>query len=139
MAYDVSRWRKIVTNSIHQEISFKSNPQSVYDALVNATKFSAFSGAPAEFTKEAGGAVSCFGGMISGRFVELVPDKRIVQAWRAGNWPEGVYSIIKIELEPQGSGTKLTLDQTGFPDDNREHLDAGWHKMYWEPLKKYLS
>src|SRR4051794_29845205 len=114
---------KALTKPIHQEISLRASPQAVYDALVNATKFSAFSGAPAEIAPEAGGAVSCFGGMVTGRFVELIPNKRIVQAWRVGNWPEGVYSIIKLELEPQGSGTKLTLDHDGFPEDNREHLD----------------
>jgi activator of HSP90 ATPase len=138
-AYSVSRWREAVTKPIHQEISFKGSPQTVYEALVDAEKFSAFTGAPAEIVREVGGAVSCFGGMISGRFVELVTNKRIVQAWRAGNWPEGVYSIIKLEFAPQGSGTKLTFDHAGFPEDNREHLDAGWHTMYWEPLKKYLS
>ena len=125
--------------TIHQEVEFQASPNTIYDVLVNGGKFSAFSGAPSQITAEPGGVVSCFGGMISGRFIELLPDKRIVQAWRVGNWPDGVYSIVKIELEPQGSGTKLTLDHFGFPEEHREHLDAGWQKMYWEPLKNYLS
>ena len=44
-----------------------------------------------------------------------------------------------VELAPSESGTKLTFHQSGFPDDNRPHLEAGWHKMYWEPLKRYLA
>jgi hypothetical protein len=37
------------------------------------------------------------------------------------------------------SGTVLIFDHTGFPDDNRDHLDAGWSSNYWDPLKKYLT
>jgi activator of HSP90 ATPase len=129
-----------MSNSIRQAVIIKASPQRVYDALLDAKQFSAFTGgAPAEIDSNAGGAFSCFGGMITGRNVELVPNQRIVQAWRAGNWPEGVYSIVKFELDAQGSETRLTLDHSAFPEGNAEHLEGGWHKMYWEPLKKYLA
>jgi len=45
-----------MSNPIHQEIEFKTNPQRVYDALLDAKQFSAFSGAPAEIDRQAGGA-----------------------------------------------------------------------------------
>ena len=129
-----------MSNSIRQAVIIKASPQRVYDALLDAKQFSAFTGgAPAEIDSNAGGAFSCFGGMITGRNVELVPNQRIVQAWRGGNWPEGVYSIVKFELDAQGSETRLTLDHSAFPEGNAEHLEGGWHKMYWEPLKKYLA
>jgi len=125
---------------IHQEIVFHAAPKRVYDALLDARQFSQLTGgAPAEIEQEAGGSFSCFGGMISGRNIELKANQRIVQAWRAANWPEGVYSVVRFELAGEGAGTKLTFDQSGFPDGQREHLDGGWHKMYWEPLRKYLS
>jgi activator of HSP90 ATPase len=129
-----------MSNSIRQAVIIKSGPQRVYDALLDAKQFSAFTGgAPAEIDSKAGGAFSCFGGMITGRNVELMPNQRIVQAWRARNWPEGVYSIVRFELDAQGSETRLTLDHSAFPEGNAEHLEGGWHRMYWEPLKKYLA
>lgn len=129
-----------MTAFIHQEITFNATPRRLYQALLDAKQFSEFTGgAPAQIDAAVGGAFSCFGGMITGRNVELDPDRRIVQAWRAGNWPEGVYSIVRFEMTGQGAGTKLTFDHSGFPDGQREHLDGGWHKMYWEPLRKYLS
>ncbi len=88
-----------MTNKIRQEVTFATSSQRVYETLTDAKQFSAFSGEPAEIDAKAGGAFSCFGGMITGRNVELKPGQRIVQAWRAGNWPEGVYSIVKFELE----------------------------------------
>ena len=129
-----------MSGAIHQEITFKANPQRVYDALMKDNEFSRWSGgAPAKITDEAGGEFSCFGGMITGRHVELKKGQRIVQAWRAGNWPDGVYSIARFDLAPQGSGTKLTFEHTGFPSEMREHLEGGWHKLYWEPLQSHLA
>ena len=130
--------------AIHQEVEFNTSPQRVYQALLDAKQFSTFSGAPAEIEPQAGGAFSCFGGIVTGRNVELVPNKRIVQAWRIKIWPEGVYSIVAFELEPKGSGTLLTMAHDGFPEDMRAHLngempEGGWHRQYWEPLKKYLA
>jgi activator of HSP90 ATPase len=127
-------------SSIHQEVTIKASPQRVYDALTTAKEFSAFTGgAPAEIDATPGGAFSGFGGMILGRNIELVQNQRVVQAWRVANWNPGVYSIAKFELHADGSGTRLVFDQTGFPADQFEHLAPGWHKMYWEPLKKYLG
>lgn len=133
-----------MSNAIHQEIEIKANPQRVYEVLMDAKQFSAFTGAPAQIEREAGGTFSCFGGMVTGRNVELIPDKRIVQAWRIKVWPEGVYSIVSFELQPNGSGTRLTMTHDGFPDGMRAHLngempDGGWYRQYWEPLQKYLS
>ena len=54
-------------------------------------------------------------------------------------WPEGVYSVVKFELEKRNPGTRLILDHAGFAAEHREHLNAGWSRMYWEPLKKYLG
>jgi len=129
-----------MTKTIRQEMILEASPKRVYDALLDAKQFSEFTGgAAAEIDRQVGGAFSCFGGMITGRNVELKPGQRIVQAWRAGNWPEGAYSIVKFELEAQGAHAKLTLEQSAFPAGSAEHLEGGWHKMYWEPLKKYLA
>src|SRR6266481_3578834 len=129
-----------MANAIQREIVFKASPKRVYDALLDSRQFSEFTGgAPAEISRDPGGAFSCFGGMITGRNVELIPNQRIVQAWRVGNWPEGVYSIVQFALKAQGSESKLSLLHVGFPEGSEEHLASGWSKMYWEPLKKYLA
>jgi activator of HSP90 ATPase len=77
--------------------------------------------------------------MIAGRHVELVPGERIVQAWRATNWDEGVYSIVSFRLDGEGERTRITFDHTGYPADHEEMLSSGWHSQYWEPLAKYLA
>jgi uncharacterized protein YndB with AHSA1/START domain len=138
--------------AIHQEVVFKASRKRVYEALTETKQFDkvvqlseAMKGgmppgaSPTNISREAGGAFALFGGYITGRNIELVPNERIVQAWRAGGWPPAAYSIVKFELADDGAGTKLSLDHKGFPDGQGEHLAGGWKANYWEPLEKYLS
>ncbi len=125
--------------SIKQEISLDSTPETVFKVLTSAQEFAAATGAPAEISSEEGGAFSCFGGQITGRQIKLVPNQTIVQAWRAGPWEDSVYSIVKFNIKKSGTTTNVSLEHSGFPEGGEEHLEAGWHKMYWEPLKAYLT
>src|SRR5580693_6984358 len=81
--------------SIHQEVIFTASPKRVYEALTDAKQFQRVvelsnamktrmpAGAPpAQISSEVGGAFSMFGGIIVGRHIELLPNQRIVQAWR---------------------------------------------------------
>ena len=107
--------------------------------LLDAKQFSAFSKDTAEIEPRAGGAFKMFGGRIEGRNVELVPNQRIVQAWRPASWPAGVYSIVRFELVARGAGARIVLDHAGFSQDKFEGLNDGWPIRYWDPLHKYLS
>ena len=126
---------------IHQETDFEAPSQSIYEVLTTAEKFSELTGGlPTEIDPTTGGTFSLFGGMITGINVECVPGERLVQAWRAGTWEPGVYSIVRFELKPQGrGGTRIILDHTGYPDGEGEHLSTGWHDNYWNPLMKLFS
>jgi activator of HSP90 ATPase len=139
--------------SIHQEAYFKAGPKRVYEVLTDARQFDgivqlsaamkskskALGDKPTEIINAEGGVFALFGGYITGRQIELLPNKRIVQAWRVGSWEPGVYSIAKFEFTEQDSGTKIVFDHTGFPKGLGEHLAAGWKGNYWEPLEKFLT
>ena len=140
------------SEAIHQEPVFKASRKRVYEVLTDAKQFDkviqmsaavksgmAKAPNPPEISREAGGAFALFGGYIFGRQLELVPNERIVQAWRVGSWDPGIYSIARFELVEQGSGTKIVFDHTGFPKGDGEHLAQGWKMNYWEPMEKFLS
>jgi uncharacterized protein YndB with AHSA1/START domain len=126
-------------------------PQRIYDALTDASLFQkveSLSGAmksvdinshPAVISRDPGGAFSLFGGYIVGRQIELVPNQRIVEAWRTMSWAPGLYSIARFELAAEGSSTRLVFDHAGFPTGTAEQLAAGWKSNYWEPLEKFLG
>jgi len=138
--------------AIHQEPVFKASRKRVYEALTDAKKFEtvtqlsaavqsgmAKGNNPAEIIAEAGGAFKFFNGFIVGRSLELIPNERIVQAWRVAYWPEGAWSLVKFVLVEQGSETKLVFDHTGFPRGDADHLLEGWNGNYWQPLAKFLG
>ncbi len=84
-----------MSKPIHQEIDFKASPKRIYEALMNDKEHGEFTGGPAKISRDVGGAFSCHGGMVVGRNVELIPNERIVQAWRIGDWDDGDYSIVR--------------------------------------------
>lgn len=125
--------------TIHQEVDFNAAPARIYEILLDAKQFSACTKDTAEIQPRAGEPFKLFGGRIEGRNIELVPNQRLVQAWRPASWPAGVYSIVKFELVARGSATRIILDQAGFTADKWEGLSAGWSEHYWLPLHKYLN
>src|SRR6476660_6846284 len=133
--------------TIHQEVNFSVSSNRLYQVLLSSKQFSDctkksfdnFTTRSADIDSTVGGAFSLFDGHIIGRILELVPNKRIVEAWRVIDWPEGVYSIARFELNPQGAGTKLIFDHIGFPEGLKEHLSTGWTQHYWEALSKYFQ
>jgi activator of HSP90 ATPase len=138
--------------AIHQEVTFKAPRSRVYTLLTDDHEFQkvvALSEAvksgkvettpPAQIGREAGAAFSIFGGFIDGRNIELVPQTRLVQAWRPQYWPAGVYSIVKFELKERSDRTLLAFDHTGFPADDAASLAQGWKQNYWEPMAIVLA
>jgi len=126
--------------AIHQVAVFNASRARVYAAIMDDTQFSKVTGGqPAAIDRAVGGAFTLFGARIKGRNVELVPNERIVQAWRSEGWEPGLYSIARFELVAQGTSTKLVFDHTGFPKGQAEHLATGWKANYWDPLAKYLA
>lgn len=134
-------------NAIHQEVYFGVAPGQLYQALLSSEQFSAstkksfamFTASSAKIDAREGGSFSLFDGHIIGRILELVPDKRIVEAWRVVDWPDGAYSIARFDLEPKGTGTRLSFDHIGFPEGLKEHLDSGWRQHYWDALNRYFQ
>ena len=135
--------------AIHQEVTFNATRQRIYQVLTDAKRFSALTAfstvpkaPPALIARDVGGEFNLFGGHIFGRHLELVPDQRVVQAWRVSTWPPGLYSIARFQLKAQGLKTTILFDHTGFPNGEGEHLastTSGWYANYWEPLRKYLA
>jgi activator of HSP90 ATPase len=140
------------SESIHQELLFDVSPQRVYEALTDAKRFDALTrlsdavtlvtapGAKATAISGAvGGRFTLFGGYITGRHLEMVPHERLVQAWRAGSWKAGDYSVVRFALTAADKGCRLVFDHRGFPDGQGGNLAYGWRVHYWEPMTKLLA
>lgn len=130
-----------MTSRIQQSEVMPAAPSVIYDLLTSGDQFSAMSGgAPAEIDAAAGGAISLFGGMITGRTIEAVPGQRVVQAWRPTPWADGTYSIVRFDIEADGdAASRVTLEHVGFPEEEAEHLSQGWIDNYWTPMRAAIT
>ena len=127
------------TKSIRQTVNISADPGSVFDALMDSRKHSAFTGDTARISRKVGGKFSAYGGYCYGVNTKLVKSKKIVQTWRASDWPEGHFSKASFELRKTKSGTKLTFSQTGVPANQIKSIKQGWTEFYWEPMKKMFT
>jgi activator of HSP90 ATPase len=123
------------TKNIRQSVTIKASPHEVYEALMDSKKHSRFTGDKAVISRKIGGKFTAFGGYSEGQNIELVPDEKIVQSWKAGDWPEGHYSQATFSLKEIEGGTRLTFTQTGVPAEQYDDIKQGWQDYYWEPLK----
>jgi uncharacterized protein YndB with AHSA1/START domain len=134
--------------SIHQQVTIPASPRDVYAILADASALSALSGMDGKSGLAEGDEYSPFAGRVTGRQVELVPASRIVQVWRLPEWEPGAYTIVRFTLEPAGDGTRLTLDQSGYPegadtvgchDTWHDHLSEGWGMFYLGPIAEHFA
>lgn len=125
--------------TIKQTVHINASPDEVYEAYCDAKKHAEFTGAKVKFENKVGGKFDIWAGELTGENVEFVKGKKIVQKWRASDWPEGYYSDLTITLEPDDNGTKLTLTQENVPDDKADDIDDGWHQYYWQPMNEYFG
>ena len=128
-----------MSKDIQQTILFKASPHDVYEVLMDSKKHAAFTGSRARISRVVGGSFKAYDDYISGKNVELVPDRRIVQDWRAVDWPEGYFSRITFEFTSIPEGTRLDFIHVDLPEGTEEEFTQGWIDNYWEPMKVFLE
>ena len=127
------------TKTIKQTVEFSASPKEVYEALMDSKKHARFTGAKATVSRKVGGSFSVWDGYAEGENLELVAGKKIVQSWRASDWPEGAVSKVTFTFAKTKKGTKMTFTQTGVPDDLAGDVRQGWKDFYWAPMKGMLD
>ena len=124
---------------IQQTVTFKASPHAVYEAFMDSEKHAAFTGGKASLSRAVGGSIMAYDDYITGKNVELVPDHKIVQDWRAVDWPEGYFSRITFELTAVPAGTRLDFTHSDLPEGTEDEFTQGWIDNYWEPMKAYFE
>ena len=115
-----------------------ATPADVYRTLMDSRRHGALSGQQAKIGTRVGAAWSV-GHDLEGRQLALTKDRRIVQTWRANNWPKGVYSKATFALAKAPGGTRITFTQTGVPGEFYREISTGWRTYYWAPLRKAFA
>ena len=125
---------------IDQVEHFSASPEVIYRAWLDSAGHSSFTNSKAKVDARVGGIFTAYDGYISGVTTELVENERIVQRWRASDFPGGYPdSKVELTLTPQSGGTRLSLRHSSVPMANAKLYESGWHAHYWQPLRAYLA
>ncbi|KAK9664616.1 hypothetical protein RND81_14G056400 [Saponaria officinalis] len=122
---------------------FRCRVCDLYEILMDENRWKGFTQSNAKISKEVGGEFSIFDGSVTGVNVELEVGKLIVQKWRFGNWPDGVFSTVKLTFEePEPGLTVVKLVQTGVPEEDRygnetvvENTERGWRDLIFQRIR----
>src|SRR2546428_1195078 len=115
-----------------------ATPKDIYATLMDSKRHGALSGQPTTVSPRVGGAFKV-GHDLEGKHLKLTKDKKIVQTWRANNWPQGLYSKATFALAKAAGGTRITFTQTGVPSQFYKEISTGWRDYYWKPLRKQFA
>ena len=120
--------------------NFPVEYQKLYNAWLDSKEHSSFTGSKAVISKGLNRKFTAYDGYISGKNLILEPHKRIVQSWRATDFPDKhPDSFIEIVFEPKKSVTKVTLKHSGIPEGMGKNYKKGWKDFYFKPMKEYYN
>ena len=115
-----------------------AKPEQIYKAWLSTQGHSDMTGSPASVESRVKGKFTAWDGYISGEILELKPYRRIVQAWRTTEFPEGSPDLrVEITLEPVKEGTKVSITHSNIPEGQAEDYKQGWQDYYFKPMKQY--
>jgi uncharacterized protein YndB with AHSA1/START domain len=123
--------------TIEVQIQIAARRETVYRFLSDASRFRQWIG-DADVTPAVGGELAVRypnGNVARGRFLELVPNQRVVFTWGYDGSANGMApgsSTVTVELSEVESGTLVTLRHRGVPNQEARH----GHLQGW---KHYVS
>tara|TARA_B110000211_G_C14079899_1_gene554017 strand:+ start:1395 stop:1781 length:387 start_codon:yes stop_codon:yes gene_type:complete len=118
---------------------FNTTPEAIYNAWLDSKLHSEMTGGGAVCSSEKDGEFTAWDGYISGKNLELVPHKTIIQAWRTSEFEEvDEDSFLHIELIVVAGGTEIKLSHSNIPDGNSDY-ETGWVEHYFNPMKSFFK
>lgn len=110
--------------------TFKVNaePSDVYSALTNPFTIELWTGYPAIMSEAPGSEFSLWDGDITGKNLEFIKDKKVVQEWYFGDQTEK--SNVTITIHPDKGDSVVTVEHTNIPEEEYEGIAEGWREYY---------
>ena len=114
-----------------------TEPSDVYAALTNPYTIELWSGYPAIMSTEPGSDFSLWEGDITGKNIEFIPDRKVVQEWYFGDQKE--ISIVTITIKGEGGASLITVEHTNIPDEDFDDISEGWREYYMGAIASFFN
>ncbi|ODV79592.1 uncharacterized protein CANTADRAFT_48891 [Suhomyces tanzawaensis NRRL Y-17324] len=129
---------KYNTATLHLEPVFNTTAEQIYVTLLDDTRIAAWSRSYpqiAKFPPPEGSDFQLFSGAVSGKFLRLVPNERIVQLWRLEDWLAGHYAELDMQLIQGAGETKMVVKFTGIPIGEEDRVRERFEHVYVMAIK----
>jgi uncharacterized protein YndB with AHSA1/START domain len=111
-----------------------ASPHDVFEALTVSETIQEWTGGETDLMNpQVDGNFSLWGGDITGKNLEIVPNQRLKQEWKLTNWKEP--SLVTIDLIQSPEGTIVEFSQTNIPDEDFESISKGWDEFYFGAIQ----
>jgi len=129
------------TKTYKGSVVLNTTPHEVYEIFMDSQKHSQLTNSNAQISREVDGEFTVWDGSIHGKDLTLIPDKKIVQLWRAedAGWPEGHFSTVTFIFTAQGDKTKLSITHKDIPVSDYKNVEQGWREYYLQALEKKFN
>lgn len=127
------------TESIQVSARFPVTPDQLFRAWLDSREHTRFTGGVAHIDPSVGGRFSAWDDYITGRTLEIVPGRKVVQAWRTVEFPvDAPDSRLEARFEAEKGGTRLVLVHSDIPEGHGDRYEEGWVDSYFEPMQRYF-
>jgi activator of HSP90 ATPase len=119
--------------------TFRINAETsdIYSAITNPYTIELWSGYPAQMSTVPGSEFSLWEEDITGRNIEFVQDKKVVQEWYFGDQTEK--SIVTITIAPDRENSVVTVEHTNIPDEEFNDIAEGWREYYIGAIVNFFN
>ena len=126
--------------TLQQSVVLPTSPARLYAMYLNPKTHATITGEPARIGRKRGAAFRAFSGTLIGTILQTVPNKLIVQSWRASHWKKSdIDSTLILSFRPDPKGGRIHLLHANVADHDYEGVKEGWHIYYWKPWRNYLT
>jgi len=126
---------------VRQTVVLPATPKALYSMYLNPRVHRAITGHEVRIGSRPGAPFRAFGGALSGRILQTVPGRLIVQSWRSSPFHKGDHdSTLILRFLPAGKNRgRIDLVHVNVPTHDYHGVNKGWKNYYWKPWRKLLA
>jgi len=118
---------------------FSIDPITIYNAWLDSKEHSNMTGSEAICSNQEGGEFSAWEGYITGKNIQIIQNKKIVQSWRTSDFRDNdENSELIIDIQEREEGCELLLTHKNIPEGQPDYKQ-GWIDHYFNPMKEYFD
>ena len=126
-------------SDIDLECELLSPPEVIYKGFMDSWIHGAITEALAAIDPRVEGEFRLWSGSVRGKFLDLIPNKKIKMTWRTVEFPLTTPdSLVTISLKPYKHGTRFHVYHEEIPIPFFEQFRFAWEDYYFPRMRNFF-